>query len=360
MKTRISKKQKWLKQINLTENDELYVGIDVHKKSYHIAFWLNEAPAIDFVTPADNKKIVQILKRFSNAVKLIVYEAGPTGYSLARLLQQNKLPVKIAAPSMTPRQAAPQSKTDSLDCKKLAKYAAKGMLKYITIPTKQQEADRQLTRMRQLLVEKQKRVKLQIKSFLLQHGIPQPHGLTSWSNQSIEKLAKIIIAKQLRYCLDMLLEQLHFLKAQISKLQEETKQHLSKNHLGKKVNLLQTHPGIGPTIARQFATEIFNPKRFKNSTQIAKYLGLAPTVKQSGQTLRDGPISKTGRPVFRSNIVEAAWIWIRKDPLALKTYRRILSNTGQKNKAITAMARRLTIHLWKMSCENKPFMPECY
>ncbi|MHC4123480.1 MAG: IS110 family transposase [Planctomycetota bacterium] len=172
MKTRLSNKQKWLKEINLTADDELYIGIDVHKKSYHIAFWLNDAPAIDFVTPTDNQKTLKILQRFHPAIKLLVYEAGPTGYSLARLLQENKIPVRIAASSMTPRQASKQSKTDSLDCKKLAKYAAKGMLKYVTIPTKRQEADRQLTRMRKILIEKQKRVKLQIKSFLLQHGIP--------------------------------------------------------------------------------------------------------------------------------------------------------------------------------------------
>jgi len=358
MKTRLSNKQKWFNKIDLTSDDELYVGIDVHKKSYHLAFWLNDAPAIDFVMPPDNKKVAQILQKFRNAIMLIVYEAGPTGYSLARQLKDSNLPVKITAPSMTPRQAAPQSKTDSLDCKKLAKYAAKGILKYVTIPTKQQEADRQLTRLRQQLVAKQRRIKLQIKSFLLQHGIPQPSGLASWSNAAVEKLSKIIISKQLRYCLDIMLEQLHFIKAQISKLEKQLKQYFSKTHLQKKINILQTHPGVGPTIAKQFVTEIFNPKRFNSPTQIAKYLGLAPTVNQSGQTLRGGPISKTGRPVLRSNLTEAAWAWIRKDPIAAKTYKRISQNTGHKNKAITAMARKLTIHLWKMASENKPFIPQ--
>ena len=54
MKTNLSKKQLWLNKINLTKDDELYVGIDVHKKSHHVAFWLNDAPAVDFVTPADS------------------------------------------------------------------------------------------------------------------------------------------------------------------------------------------------------------------------------------------------------------------------------------------------------------------
>lgn len=49
MKTRLSNKYKWLKTINLTTDDELYIGIDAHKKSLHIAFWLNGTPAIDYV-----------------------------------------------------------------------------------------------------------------------------------------------------------------------------------------------------------------------------------------------------------------------------------------------------------------------
>jgi transposase len=69
-------------KINLTADDQLYIGIDVHKKSYHLAFWLNDAPAIDFVMPANNKKVLQFLQKVRIAIKQIVYEAGPTGYSL--------------------------------------------------------------------------------------------------------------------------------------------------------------------------------------------------------------------------------------------------------------------------------------
>jgi len=69
---------------------------------------------------------------------MIVYEAGPTGYSLARQLQKASLPIKVVAPSKTPRHPARDSKTDRLDCRTLAKYAAKGLLRQIGIPTKQQ------------------------------------------------------------------------------------------------------------------------------------------------------------------------------------------------------------------------------
>ena len=355
--TTVSKKQAWLKQVRLTKDDDLYVGIDAHKKSLHVALWLNDAAAIDFVMPPDNKKLIDTLSKLRMALRMVVYEAGPTGYSLARAMQNIDLPVSVVAPSKTPRQSAPDSKTDSLDARKLAEYAAKGLLRHITIPTKHQEARRQLTRLREQLVAKQTRVKLQIKGFLLQHGIDQPQNLSRWSRAAVEYLKNIRLSEPLRYCLDTLIEELLSVAVQIKSTEQKIKEAFSKKPLSATCKLLATHPGVGPIIAAQFAAEIFNPKRFKDKTQLAKYVGLAPSVKQSGQTLRDGPILKTGRPQLRSMLIQGAWQWIRKDPDAYKTFCRLTHNTGQKNKAITAMARKLAIHLWMMARENKPYDP---
>ena len=222
--TTVSKKQKWFNTIQLTQDDDLYVGIDAHKESFHVALWLNDAPAIDFVTPADGKKLITTLQKFRQSLRLVVYEAGPTGYSLARDLKDAALPVSVVAPSKTPRQAAPDSKTDSLDARKLAEYAAKGLLRHIAIPTNHQEAQRQLTRLREQLVAKQTRIKLQIKGFLLQHGIDQPDGLACWSICAIEKLKTIRLSEHLRYCLDMLIEELRFIAEHLKSVDQKTKE----------------------------------------------------------------------------------------------------------------------------------------
>lgn len=342
-------------KIKFTKDDDLYVGIDVHKETYGVALWLNDTPAIDFIMPADNAKLLKLLEKVRIALKKVVYEAGPTGYALARTLQKANIPTAVIAPSKTPRQSARDSKTDQLDAKTLAKYAAKGLLRTIAIPTRQQEADRQLTRTRDQLVSKQSRLKLQIKSFLLQHGIKQPPALRIWSANALKQLFALRLPKQLRLCLDLLVQELQFLKNQLKTMEDRLKETFGNSRHARDVALLQTHPGVGPVIARQYATEIFNPKRFKHKTEIAKYVGLAPTIIQSGQSYRDGPITKTGRPQLRSNLIQGAWIWIRRDPKARKTYNRILHNTANNKKAITAMARRLAIHLWKMLYDNKPF-----
>lgn len=368
MKKRLSKKQMFFNKINLTKDDDVYVGIDAHKQSYSVAIWLNDAPAIDFVMPANKTKVLKLLEKVRIGLKMVVYEAGPTGYTLARYLQKAALPIKVVAPSKTPRllkvvapsktprQSARDSKTDSLDARTLAKYATKGLLRAIAIPTKQQEADRQLTRTREQMVSKQSCVKLQIKSFLLQHGIKQPPSLRSWSANAIRELNALKLPKQLRFCLDVLVEELQFLQNQLASIEDQLNETFGSQRHAQKVALLQTHPGIGPVIARQFTAEIFAPKRFKHKTELAKYVGLSPTIIQSGQSLRDGPVTKTGRPQLRSNLIQDSWIWIIRDPRAYITFLRILHNTGNKNKAITAMARRLAIHLWKMICDNKPYI----
>jgi transposase len=180
-------------------------------------------------------------------------------------------------------------------------------------------------------------------------------NLSRWSRATVEYFKNIHLSEPLRYCLDTLIEKLPFVAAQIKSTEQKIKEVFSEKPICTTVKLLTTHPGVGPTIAAQFAAEIFNPKRFTDKTQLAKYVGLAPSVRQSGQTLRDGSILKTGRPQLRCMLIQGAWLWIRKDPLAYKTFCRLVHNTGHQNKAITAMARKLAIHLWKMACNNEPY-----
>ena len=172
---------------------------------------------------------------------------------------------------------------------------------------------------------------------------------------AVEYLKNIRLSEPLRYCLDTLSMNFPSSSSRRKLTEQKIKKAFSEKPLSTMCKLLTTHPGVGPVIAAQFAAEIFNPKRFTDKTQLAKYVGLAPSVRQSGQMLRDGPILKTGRPQLRCSLIQGAWLWIRKDPDAYKTFCRLVHNTGHKNKAITAMARKLAVHLWKMACDNKPY-----
>lgn len=188
MNKSVSKKERFFNHVTLTADDEVYVGIDVHKKANPIAVWLNNGIALTYVAPSDNPAVARQLQRLKPALRKIVYEAGPTGFSLVRTLLAASLPAAVIAPSKTLRPSGPQAKSDRFDCRKLAEFAAKDLLTEVTIPTEQEEADRQVVRLRNQIGDKCIRIKQQIKSFLLQHNLPQPEGLDQWTQRSIQHL----------------------------------------------------------------------------------------------------------------------------------------------------------------------------
>ena len=356
--TSLTKVKTFFNTVHLTGDDDLFVGIDVHKKSYHVALFLNNAPAVDFVMPARKEQLIDKLKTTVPALKHVVYETGPTGYGLARHLEKQNIPVSVVATSKIPRNSALDDKTDKLDSKKLSQYAAKGLLSPVKIPTLKQEADRQLFRMRHRQARNLARVKTQIKSFLLMHDIDEPAGLNHWTINSIDQLRILPLQQTLRLSLDELLNDLDYYNLRVKEMNKKLVEHLNKGQLARRVDLLKTHPGVGIVVACQFATELFHYRDFTNTRYLFKYLGLSPMIRQSGERSKRGSINKVSNSRLRTNLIQAAWQWIRLDINARKTYFRILSNCGGiKQKAITAMARKLSGHLWTMLMKNQPYDP---
>ena len=183
---------------------------------------------------------------------------GFSGYGLARCLKQDRLPVSVAATSKIPRPTATDDKTDELDSKKLAEYAAKGLLKSVAIPTVKQEADRQLYRMRHRQSRNLAKVKTQIKSFLLTHDIIEPVGLSHWSQQAVNCLRTAPLRKTLRRSLDELLSDLDYYTSRLKSLDQSLAEHLNKGALARRMALLKTHPGVGTVVACQLATELYH------------------------------------------------------------------------------------------------------
>jgi len=141
------------KQTMLTTKDRVFVGLDVHKKSYHTAVRVNGREVTTRV-PAPTAEAVRVfLEPYRWGRLHVVYEAGPTGFGLVRALREAKVSADVIAPSKTPRTPGEENKTDRLDCRQLAFYDEKGMLKTVAIPTAEEEADRQVIRLRDQVVD---------------------------------------------------------------------------------------------------------------------------------------------------------------------------------------------------------------
>ena len=343
------------KRLVVRAEDSVYVGLDVHKKSVHAAWRLNGGEAGTWVMAADVAAVVRSLSRFKVALKQVVYEAGPTGYGLARALRKAGLATDVIAPGKTPQPANRDGKSDRLDCRRLAEFAEKGLLKPVAVPTEEEEADRQALRLRDQLTKKRRRVMQQIKSLLLMYGIPEPPGLKKWTKAGIAALAEIELRPQIRQSLEALVEELEHLTMLLERVKRAMGTLSRQARHRERHRRVRTHPAVGPTLAMAWLTEVYQPERFRSAEALTKYVGLAPRVSQTGETRREGPLMKTGQGPLRALLVQAAWRWVAKDERAAAVFDRISGNTGCRQKAIVAMARRMAVNLWTMLVRGEDY-----
>ena len=325
----------------------VFVGVDVHKRSYSVAILRPDGQLLDWTTPADPDQLAYLLASLPVRVDAVAYEAGPTGFSLARKLEALGLPVIVAAPSRIPRPVAATNKTDSLDCRKLAEYAARGLADPIAIPSEQEDAARALVRRRHQTTDSLRKVKQRIRGFLLFQGKQEPPGLDHWSKAAIEALRHLSMEPEALEVLLSLLRELDFLVQEQRRLDERIWEYCRRRGEEEKIRALMSVPGVGPVVAHSFATELFNPRRFNRQEEVTAYLGLAPIVRQSGERQAKGRLRPVGQKRLRSLLIEAAWIWKQKDEEALEFYNRILGRCGVPQKAIAAVARKLAALLWR-------------
>src|SRR3954454_2397896 len=197
----------------------IHVGVDVHKATYHVALLSDRRGLVTtWVQPARPELLTERLTPIREAIAQVVYEAGPTGFALVRRLRADGFRAEVIAPAKTPITPGAEPKTDRLDCRKLAVFAQKGLLQPVRVPTEQEEADRQVLRLREQLVRKARSIQQQIKAFLLQHGLDEPKGLSCWSAAALKALRGLELTAELRFCLDVLLDELDHARGQVARV----------------------------------------------------------------------------------------------------------------------------------------------
>jgi transposase len=151
-----------------------------------------------------------------------------------------------------------------------------------------------------------------------------------------------------------LLDLIGILTEKIKEMDRSLKIKAQKNEAAR---LLMTAPGVGPVTALSYLATLEDPSRFKKSRQVGSYLGLVPSLYQSGETCHHGRITKHGDAMLRTYLVEAAhvilshtkkWSWLKAWGL------RIAKRSGPQ-KARVAVARRLAVVLHRMWVTQRPF-----
>ena len=128
-----------------------------------------------------------------------------------------------------------------------------------------------------------------------------------------------MLLPELRFCLDLLLDELAHAQEQVRRVTVRLKELAEAERHRKATAVMCSVPGVGVLTAAAFRLELPEPQRFDHEGQVARMAGLAPQVRQSGETRREGGLLKSGNARLRTVLVEAAWRWVRYDEAAARS-----------------------------------------
>jgi len=304
------------------------------------------------------------------------YEAGPTGYGLHRLITALGHNCIVVAPSLIPRKPGDQVKTNRRDAIALAKLLRAGELTAVWVPDEGHEAMRDLVRTRAAAVETLRVHRQQVSAFMLKHGriFQRKKGWTMRYLRWLQEQKFNHPAHQI--ALQEMVEAVRLSKERVERLEQTIEEFVPNWTLAPMVRALQALRGVDLIVAVTFVTEIGDVRRFESPRQLMGYLGLVPSERSTGATVRRGGITKAGNGRVRHMLVESAWTY-RHPPRVGKTklYRleqvtpkvreiawkaqtrltaryRALSARGKKTTVVcTAIARELVGFMWSVARE---------
>jgi transposase len=256
------------------------------------------------LTP-DHREIVGWVEGLPGPVA-VTYEAGPTGFCLARALEAAGIRCQVAAPSKLIRPAGDRVKTDARDAVHLARLLHLGQVTAVAIPTVEQEAARDLVRAREDCRGDLMTARHRISKLLLRQGIVYYEG-KSWTARHELWLRKQRFdnpALQLTY--DAAFDAMTACVDRRERLEAAIEAMAADSEFTPVVQRLGCIRGIATLTAFGLATEIGDWHRLTGRT-IGAYLGLVPSEYSSGDSRMQGSVTKTGNGHARRLLVEAAW-----------------------------------------------------
>lgn len=360
------------------KNSIVHIGLDVHAQTITIAIAEGSGEARLYGTISSDlhsvdKFLAKLRKAHPDATLRWCYEAGPTGFVLQRHIARKGMECLVAAPSLIPGRSGDKIKTDKRDAVKLARLLRAGELTGVHVPDAVDEAMRDLCRARTDAVQDQRRLRMQLKAFLLRCGY-RYQGKTSWNEKHLSYLRSLTLPHPAQKAvLEDTVQSLDRAAERIARLEESMESLLEDWALKPVVKAIMGMRGFALIGAMVIVSELGGAWRFDHPRQLMAYLGLVPTESSSGGKRSQGSISKTGNCHARWIMIEAshhyrlppgispqmsqrqeglseavkACAWKAQTRLHARL-RQLLGRGKNRNKAQVAVARELCGFVWEI------------
>jgi transposase len=282
------------------------VGLDVHARSV-VAAAIDGRSGEVFrarLTPS-HAEVIEWVGKLPGPCA-VVYEAGPTGFGLARALSAVGLRCQVAASSKLLRPAGDRVKTDARDALNLARLLRLDEVVPVRIPSAAEEAARDLVRIREAARADLMRARHRLSKLLLRHGIVYYDG-KAWTERHDRWLHhQRFDAAPTQSAFEDAYEAVVLATARRARLDEKITALAADSEFSPLTRRLACLRGISTLTGFALAVEIGDWDRFTGAS-IGAYLGLVPSEYSSGTSRTQGAITKTGNTHVRRLLVEAAW-----------------------------------------------------
>lgn len=329
------------------KGQKIYVGIDVHLKSWKVTIMLEHSTHKTFSQDASASDLGNYLKKnFPEGAYYSAYEASFCGFSVHRALEENGINNIVVNPADIPTtDKERKQKEDKRDSRKIAQSLRSGSLVGIYIPSTSMVEFRGLVRYRKTLVKEINRNKNRIKSLLYFYGVIIPPALDTasrhWSGRFTKWLGTLELntiygTTVLNDLIDITLK----LRKNLLEVEQVLRGVAKDGEYSRQLSYLISTPGIGLITACLLWAEIGDFRRFKNNDTFCSYIGLIPTTYSSGEKEITGNITPRSNNILRNGIIEAAWIARRRDPSLALAYNELCKRM-KPNQAIIRIAKKL-------------------
>jgi transposase len=253
----------------------------------------------------------------------------------------------VAAPGKIERPAQDRVKTDRRDAERLVRLLMIAGLHPVRVPSTEEEALRDLVRAREDIRGDLMRARHRLGKLLLRHDVRYDDTASAWTAAHRAWLSKVELGERaaqstlLDYlgAIDALVIRRDSLEAMIGEL-------VPLSPWAEPVARLRCLRGIDTLSAVGLCAEIGDFARFESPAKLMHYLGLVPSENSSGQTRRQGAITKTGSRHARRLLVEAAWHY-RRPPRKGTTLQRRQQDQPAQTISISWKAQQRLHHIWQ-------------
>ena len=367
----------------MNKHNILFIGLDTHKVFSEVAYIEDQRGAkpvhhgkIPSTKTAIKKLVRQFESKYPKATLHFVYEAGPCGYWMYRLITSLGHCCYVVAPSLIPKKPGDKIKTDKRDALRLAKLLKTEDLTPIYVPEPEDESVRDLSRARETAMKDLNDARFQLKAMLLRNNINYK-GTANWSKKHLRWLSELVLphpAQQI--VLQEYLQTVNERIARLERLVNELQHQVHQWRYYPVVKALQAMRGVRLIVAAGIVAELGDLTRFDHPRKLMSFLGLVPSEHSSGGKRHLGAITKCGNARARRLLIEGAQTYrynaniseelqkrqegLPKDIVDIawkaqlrlcRRYQRLMQRGKQHNLVVAAIAREMIAYIWAIAKE---------